>query len=324
MIIPDKKDFQPSNDALNYWLATRKKVKTLAGKDIMPLFTDTDFENDKNWYYIAIGLELMGLLATIYGGARSGGIFAIIAIIVVVAFMFIDFVWIAPQLHKNVGVNNYRKAKIQVLNSKNDIQQIRKLEDEIKKGKGYFYFLVFLLVLMAFIKTMAIVLLGTFDSMIIYIAFFALFLIIVYAHVYKTRYYLAYQKTSKQINSDYSLFKDERGHKSKEISKTFSTEKALRGLPIQVEPHYIKETNNDSDNFSYELTVKGVLNDEELFQLCSNQEKIETIILFKTGRNLQLESYGLGDDNSKSKRGSNLDEVDVIEIDNDIDLNNNI
>lgn len=324
MIIPDKKDFQPSNDALNYWLATRKKVKTLAGKDIMPLFTDTDFENDKKWYFIAIGLEVMGLIATIYGGARSGGIFAIIAIIVVIAFMFIDFVWIAPQLHKNVGVNNFRKAKIQILNGEKDIQQIRKLEDEIKKGKGYYYFLVALLIIMAFIKTMAIVLLGTFDSMIIYVAFFALFLIIVYAHVYKTRYYLAYQKTTKQIEADYSKFKDERGHKVQVVSKTFSTKKALRGLPIQFNQHSIIESNSNENNFLYELTVKGVLSDEELFQLCSNQEKIETIKIFKTGRILQLESYGLGDDNSKSKRGSNLDEVDIIEIDDDINLNNNL
>ncbi|WP_456424562.1 hypothetical protein [Lutibacter sp.] len=319
MKIPDKKHFQPSSDALNYYLATRKKIKTLAGKDIMPLFTDTDFENDKKWFYIALWLEFLGLFATIYGGLRSGGVTAIIAIIVVIAFMFIDFVWIAPQLHKNVGVNNYRKAKIQVLNRKKNIQQIRTLEDEIKKGKGYYYFLVFLLILMAFVKTIGIVLLGAFNSMIIYIAFFALFLIIVYAHVYKTRYYLAYKKTEKQIETDYNIFKDEQGYKVESYSKTFSTKELLRNIPVNINSHsLVKAEEEEEEENTYILRVNGVLEDDELFRLCSNQDNTNSIIIFKVGRNIQLENYGLGDNNSRSRRGSDLDEVDEVRQDDDL------
>ncbi len=334
MRIPDKDQFQPSQDALNYWLATRKKVKILAGKDIMPLFTDTDYENDKKWYYIALGLEFIGLLATIYGGLRSGGIFAIIAIIVVIAFMFIDFVWIAPQLHKKEGVDTLRKAKIQMLHRKNNRSEIRKLQDQINKGKAYFYFLVFLLILMAVVKTFGIILLGAFDSMIVYIAFFALFLIIVYAHVYKTRYYLAYKKTQNQIDKDYENFKnDDDEFVVKNYKSTFQTKEQLRGFDnekkqIDVENHSLKQLISDAKEngkYTYELNVKGVLDDDELFRLASNQNNQNTIKIFKAGRKLQLESYGLGDNTSHSSKSGELDSLSMDDdLDDDMDLNNDL
>jgi hypothetical protein len=65
MRIIDKIFFETSDDALNNWLSTRKKVQQLAKKDIMPLFTDTDYTNDKKWWWIALSLELLGQLATI-------------------------------------------------------------------------------------------------------------------------------------------------------------------------------------------------------------------------------------------------------------------
>jgi membrane protein YdbS with pleckstrin-like domain len=325
MRITDKNLFQPSNDALNDWLSTRKKVQQLAKKDIMPLFTDTDYTNDKKWWWIALSLELLGLLATIYGGLRSGGTFAIIAILVVVVFLFIDFVWIAPQLHKNEGVNNYRRAKSQILNKKSDNRQIRKLEDEINRGKGYRYFLIFLLVFMALIKTGAIILLGAFDSMIVYIAFLAIFLIIVYAHIYKTRYAIAYDKTQKQIDKDYHFYKNETSNQAKSYEQNFNTKVALEGVVINqpkiVEMHNIEMIGESNGTYLYRLNIKGVLTDDELLhQLCNNQEDSNALKIFLAGRKLQLERYGLGDDSSSSKKGSSLSDIDEI-VDEDEEIN---
>ncbi|MGB0869853.1 MAG: hypothetical protein ACPGSD_09665 [Flavobacteriales bacterium] len=328
MKIIDSDQFQPSNEALNLWLTCRKKVKHLNGNNIAPLFSDSDYTSDTSWYYITWALELLGFIATLYGGLRSGGVWAILALALVIFFIIIDFLLIVPALHKNVKTKVYNAALIQILNKKRDLVKIRSLQDEMKKGKITFAFAVAGLIIMAIVKTAAIILLGTFDSMIFYITFLVLFLAIVYGHVYKTRYKMAYSKTQRKIDKDYENFKDI-NFQYPEINvnnEPFVTKTPLRinsdkeGIVQSYANHFIKVVSESSENNHYELHTKGILTDDELIQLTDSQNEKNRLRIFVTGRKMQLNNYGLEGKSAESNHVS----ADFGNIEDDIDNLDNI
>ena len=99
MQIPDKSDFQPSAETLKKWLSTRKPTLNVGGVTMPGFFSDTGNSSDTGWFYVALFGELVGLLATLYGGMKSGGIFLILAALAILMFIFCDF-FFAVKLHR--------------------------------------------------------------------------------------------------------------------------------------------------------------------------------------------------------------------------------
>jgi ABC-type multidrug transport system fused ATPase/permease subunit len=302
MDIPNKEDFQPSSEAFNQWLKTRKKELRIAGMPIKPLFSDSGNSKDTTWFTIVVILEIVGVLATLYGGLRSGGMFAIIAIAVVFALAVVDFILLAPKLHRNVGKKTLLAATIP---THEDPSKIAKLESEMEEGKWTDFWIIVGLILIAIIKTIAILIIGTFDSPIIYVVFLILFLIIVFAHIKHTGYYLAYRETQKLIDRDFDVFKEGTMNKSVINDDLFETNVELRKIPFSYNSHEIvndvkneNDSNHIDNKYKYKLITKGVLTDQELIKLTAGQENENKLIIFKKGRDMQLEYFGLGQESN--------------------------
>lgn len=283
MYIPDKSDYQPSAQTLNMWLATRKPTLAVGGVSMPGFFSDTGNSSDTGWFFVGLSGEMAGLVTTIYGGWKSGGIFLSLAILAIVMFIFCDF-FFAKKLHRN-------KAKECTLRSKKllkkDVKGTLELENELAKGKYVDFLLQAGIFCIALVKIVGILLLGVFNNIILYVPFAIIYLIVAYVHLSHTWYYVAYLGTQNAIEREHKMFGNGQ-FDAKEPDQTVETPKALRKMPIKHNPHEILADGNETNK--YVIKTKGVLTDEDIKNLISGQEDPNKIELFRACRKLQLEN----------------------------------
>jgi len=201
------------------------------------------------------------------------------------------------------------------LNPEKDQQKFSITEDKIKeltftknqkthnllelttgKNKIINILIVIGLITIAFIKTGALLVLATFDSMVAYMVFLLLFLIIVYAHINHTPYAQSYLKAKKILKKEYKKYLkgDDETYKVKELRQIFNTEEPLN-LPIETNiGHKVIEAKggekNDvfsGDNF-YIAIYNGVPIDSDLREMSLGQTEDNKLRVFYAGRNTQF------------------------------------
>ena len=285
MNIPDKSDFQPSAETLKKWLSARKPTLMVGGIAMPAFFSDTGNSSDTTWFYVAVIGEIMGLLTTVYGGARSGGIFLILALLAIVMFIFLDF-FFAVRLHRKKATECELHSRRLLLDD-SEKDKILKLELELNSGKIEDLFYKAGIVFIAFIKIIGIVLLGVFNNIILYLPFAIIYLIVAYVHLRHTGYYFAYVSTENAIDKEHKMFAN--GHyKANEPDQPVVTPTPLRRVPIRHTPHEIVEEHGQP--LHYLIKTKGVLTDNDVINLIAGQEDSNKIALFKACRKLQLEN----------------------------------
>lgn len=293
MFIPGKNDFQPSPEALNLWLSTRKSNINIGGVSMPRFFSDTGNSADSNWFYLACFGEALGLGSTIYGGMRSGGIFLIFATLCIAMFIICDF-FFAVKLHRNKAKICKNESLVLLkddsINDHSKIAaEILKLRLEIEQGKFSDFLLQTGIIFIAFVKVIGIVLLGVFNNLVLYLPFAIIYFIVAYVHIAHTGYYFAYKATQKKINSDYLEFATGE-HIAKEMRQLISTPSILNHMPIKHNPHEIVKNLEEVGESNYIIKAKGLLTDEDIQNLVDGQNNSNKISLFRACRQLQVES----------------------------------
>jgi len=287
MTIPDKSHFQPSAETLKKWLATRKPTIQIGGFPMSGFFSDTGNSSDTNWFWVSVIGEIIGLITIVYGGASAGDQFVLLAIFGVIMFVFCDF-FFAQKLHRNKKVQCEFESQM-LLQNDNNRSKIAALKLELGKGKFLDFLLQFGIILIALVKVLAIVFLGVFNSVILYIPFIIIFLIVAYVHINHTGHYFAYVSTQKAINREYAMFAGG-AYVAKTPSQLVSTPMKLRDFPIKHNPHEIIEDTQKHDGNNYIIKTRGVLTDEDIVNLITGQEDANKIELFRACRKHQLEN----------------------------------
>lgn len=297
MKIENKADFQPSTKALEKWLATRKSSTYVAGFTVPQFFSDTD-KNDRGWFLGACFGELFGLIITIYGGMKHGGIFLLFATLYIVLFIISDF-FFAIKLHRNEA----RKCKINTLRflHRDATDAEGKIYDgELRKGIISDYFLVAGIISFIIFKVIAVVLLGVFNNVLLYLPVVFIYSFVAYVHIMHTGYFFAYRATQKQINKEHKEW-IHGNHNAIIYNNPFTNHNALN-LPATCRPHEIiidPNPNFENDNQDiqkpkhYLINVKGVLTDEDINYILTNQTVENQITLFRECRRLQVGLYGI-------------------------------
>lgn len=318
MDIIDKQNFQPTNEVLRKWLETRKvDFHSIAGNRFKPFFTDSGVKEDRFWFRLAMTIELAGLLATIYGGLKSGGIFALIAIFIVFGLVILDLV-VAKLIHKNEGQLVFFRAEAEqtgFFNPSNKTAFQTILKEKEKKDKTTKIIWLIVLIIMALFKLAAIFLLGTFNEPVIYYIFFALYMVVVYVHYKHTGYYMAYsglfgivKGVTNLMNKEhkiYSIAKTQgdsetiNNYAPKKHSDVFYTQEPLDNIPIEHKMGHKIVSVDISESTSkgkhkYNFIAHGVLTDQEIIDMTNGQDDKNITNIFMTGRKLQLGRYSVG------------------------------
>jgi hypothetical protein len=193
MLIKDKSDFQPSTESLEKWLSTRKSSINVGGVSMPQFFSDTGNSADSAWFYIACIGELVGLVVTIWGGIKNGGIFLIFATLSIVMFVFCDF-FFAILLHRKKATICKTQTLI-LLKDDSKKSSLAKLDLDLKKGQFSDFLLVAGIILFALFKVIGVVLLGVFNNLILYLPIAIVYFIVAYIHIMHTGYYFAFRST---------------------------------------------------------------------------------------------------------------------------------
>lgn len=291
MIIKDKSDFQPSTESLEKWLSTRKKSINVGGVSIPNFFSDTGNSADSNWFFIACIGEVLGLIITIYGGFKNGGIYIIFATLSIIMFVFCDF-FFAILLHRRKSTICKTQTLI-LLTDDSKKDELARLDLDLEKGKFADFLLILGIILFAVFKVVGVFLLVVFGNvLILYIPIAIVYFIVAYIHIMHTGYYFAYRATQKRIDKDYKEF-TKGHHKAEKFSLPVALTNKLRKMPIRNNPHEIVLNPAYDDDLHYLIKVEGILTDKDITDLLDGQEGQDKIPLFKACRQLQVGSYGV-------------------------------
>lgn len=206
-VIKDKELFRP-NKIKDLWLKTRKEG--LHGTKHPGFFQTVNYSTDRNWFLIALGIEIAAIVITIQGGwtrmlLGSGVGYFIGAIAVAIVFILLDL--IGTRLHhRPIGEKHKAKCDYALLeiqeedkNKKAAVLAQLSLKDW-KKTLG-----LFLIILSAILKLVALFLLGTIGIVVVAIMT-VLYLLVIYIHVYHTGYWYYEWLLGIQMNRQHALW----------------------------------------------------------------------------------------------------------------------
>lgn len=285
--------FQPSHDTLNKWLSTRKYGNMtddlIVGGVPMPrYFSDVGDSTDRTWFMIAVLGELIGLVMTLWGGAKSGGSIFIFATMTIIMFIFCDF-FFAYKLHRNKGEKCVLASR-KLLVPDDDPAQIAALNFKENRGRFVDFLLGAGIIIIAITKVIGIALLGVFDEIILLVPFLILYSIVAYVHLQHTGYFFAYSATARALKKDYKSYAINQVNSAQTIRQSVATSAPLVGCPVIHFPHQIIVDRNNTSN-NYTIEAKGVLTDQDIISLINGQSNVNRITLFKACRSLQLQNY---------------------------------
>lgn len=290
MIIKHKSDFQPSTESLEKWLSTRKSSVNVGGVPMPQFFADTGNSTDSAWFLIACIGEVIGLIVTIWGGFKNGGMFLIFATLSIIMFVFCDF-FFAILLHRKKATTCKTQTLI-LLKDDSKKAALAMLDLDLKKGRFADFMLVSGIILFAVFKVVGVVLLGVFNNLILYLPIAIVYFIVAYIHIMHTGYYFAYRATQNKIEKDFFEFAHGH-HQAKTFSLPVALANKLKNMPIRHNPHEIVLNPAYNDDLHYLIKARGILTDDDIINLLDGQEGQDKIPLFKACRQLQVESYGV-------------------------------
>ena len=301
--IPARFQFEPNNDALKLWLATRKEEKHYGMKDAPGLFSTHAFGTDQFFFILAFILELAGVGLLIANGFSLGDRqFAIIAIIGAVG-MFLADLFLAFLLHRNHGRKCLGRNRLKVTE---DVNQRVVIQRQLKAGRIGNALIIIGMILIAIIKFLGIILLGTFDHLAIYISLFVMFAFIVYVHINHTGYYIYEWLTNRAFKNQYSDFIEPDKSKVKATIRPAQTRKFYftgdtnlfydEQKELQSNEHKIISTNKQEGRgkgkFAYLLITKGILIDEDISGfLQSGMDKQQRTLIASACVDHQIDIY---------------------------------
>lgn len=292
--LKDKYLFEPNDDARKSWLGTRKKPLFIGRLTLPGFFHTIDFNKDQNWFLLAVAIEFIAVILTLYGGISRGGIYLVGSIITIVFFIVLDIVG-AIFIHKPKPDRCLLKNKIILIS---DIAVREGLKNQFDKVSLYEIVGVIFIIISALLKVAAILLLGSFN-LFFYIIMAFLYVIVIYIHIIHTGYCIAEYSTNNQFTSQHKLWAKLSMGSSTTTSENLNNPYTSRSLSsmfvssvpiltvnnnIKVGDHFIAHVSDDNSlnqktNYQYKLSTKGMLTDEDIKLFVNGQGDQESEII---------------------------------------------
>ncbi|WP_298356717.1 hypothetical protein [Runella sp.] len=271
-LIPNRANFEPTQNSLSKWLGTRKSKIQISNSSIHGLYSDFNFSEDARWFWIGIIGELAGILLIFIGAAKKGSFFVGVAMVLAIAFVFCD-IFFANRLHRNVAKRCWIDSMLDIIGTSNPIRT-QELTLKKEEGKNLDLLLKAAIILIGVIKIVGVVALGTIKSAGFYVPVLIMYGLVCYVHLLHTGYYLIYSRTEKLFKQDYVNFAQGQ-NTARSLSHPFETQSELVNIPIRIGDivEIDKDPNNsDKNHFKYILKTKGILIDEDIALLMAGQQ----------------------------------------------------
>ncbi len=208
------------------------------------------------------------------------------SIIVVVLFLVFDYVG-TVFTHRPIAERCRLKN---IIHFTSDIGTKQGLRNELKKGTFIQAVGITLIFLSAFLKIIAILLLGSFNLM-FYVIMALLYIIVIYIHIFHTGYFFAELRTEKMFKKQHAKWANSKmlaatgqieeeniPYKAQELKTPFISDIELnikKGTPISIGKHSIELTDIDEKNnkpfYHYSLKTTGILLDDDIKLLINGQ-----------------------------------------------------
>ncbi len=278
-------NFEPSSNTRQTWLGTRKGGYTCGNQEFPGFYETSGISKDWGWVSLALVVEVVAILLTIFGGYTKGGSLLFGAVIAAVLFIVLDYVGV---LFHHDKVEEKTRWKNEFLISESDRHPI--ISAKLKRKYGKEILGVILIVFSALLKVFAIyVLMGTVLTEIIIMILSIFYLLVIYIHLYHTGFVVWEVKTNIKAKKDalkYSESHDK--YRKGQISEDQIVNKAIvRSTPfyptkislnniginrdIIVGEHKIVFEKEENGTFYYSITTKGILLDSQIKLFCSGQ-----------------------------------------------------
>ncbi len=296
--------FEPSSDSKNKWLLTRKKRYGKGSITLPGLFVTDKFSSDRNFFFIAIVAELVGLYFIWQASGYSNTfIYLVVGAFVVDLFAAIGLHWYQGEksLYENLlyRFENFEKVE-KSTKTDNSIWVEPKTYEGPRKRTIWivtsFIFMVLIvglalgkIVLYYFLPPMSI------DG--ITVGIFLSYLFVAYVHIFHTGYYLAeiwvdhftfspdwrsYNRLKNEKDNKY-LTKDYRKHPFKCAIELVNVAPNGRHFLEAIDPIA-------NQGLNYQFRTWGILTDEDLQKMIDDQLTTEAqSIVAKFGHDLQME-----------------------------------
>jgi hypothetical protein len=312
-LIPNPSEFQPSAETRRKWLSTRKTEQRIGVLNFPGFYGTTNYSSDRVWFFIALGVEIIALLMTIFGGFNKGSAYGIGAIVTVVLFVMFDVIG-SNLVHKNQDLIQILKNKILIDRGDSTIDghhmQIRNYKQAWTKFMG-----VFLIFLSAILKLLALFLLNRFHITLIW-TMTILYFTVVYIHWVHTGYYISERRLRTLFRKEYKQFAlaisnqelPKEDNIAKKGSMPFSTNIELsldnfngtnqhsiilmpdQNLQLGSRIIYYSPENNGEVSilpydkqtdkfFNYNLITKGLITDDNIIELTQGQNSGQSTVI---------------------------------------------
>ena len=277
--IPDRSNFAPDKESLFTWLSTRKSDIPVSHTSIPGFFSDYKSSEDKNWFWIGIVFEVIGIGLICVGAAKKGTSYLLGAILATIVFFVFDLLF-AKLLHRNASKRCWIESKLYLI-GQGDPSHSQRLKVAKEEGKAIDWAYKIAIITIGIFKVLAVIALGVVRNPILYVFVAALYGVIVYIHLTHTGwFYFAYDNTEKMFKNQHKNFGNNKEMNLDSIHR-FEINQPLHNMPIKggfaeiLEDDPKKGNKDNTEFYRYVLKTRGILIDEDIMLLMNGQQNIQ-------------------------------------------------
>lgn len=309
--ILNKSSFSPDKEARDKWLSTRKS--RIEGTTHPGYFQTVNYSIDTNWVILVAIIELTAAGVTIYGSIFKGLGYMIVALVAVAVFIGLDIIG-ANWHHYHIKEKRKSKGKLSVVEYdikfknfyKDSIESLKDkrvgYETDLNEKSQRKFWGTIMIIFSALLKLGALFAFSTLNFTFI-IIMVVLYIIAVYIHLNHTGYYMAENRTKKAFEKQHRHWRDLQkletkgetppsNHKGKElvvrdsINSTIKINKKIwrhddnaNGETINVEDHKIEFEFFNNGLYTYAISTKGILTDDDIKSFINVGKEIDSEII---------------------------------------------
>jgi hypothetical protein len=306
MYYQNRQSFEPSAAARTAWYKTRKQTTSYGATRLPGLFGTNSLSTDTIWVIMALVIEIVAVVITIWLGSRKGFSYGLGASFAVVLFVVLDYAGILFHSHLSGDRAVWRNELLIVQTP----QRRAQLEEDLNKRTLKEDMGVVFLFLSALLKIFSIAILsGRFSTGPLLVLMCIFYLIVIYIHAYHTGLWLAEFSFKRKIDFDYAQWSAQKGNDAQTYIHKFKIPYSL-----QLKVGDVKNVNcqtltcqSFSDGlYSFELKSVGLMWDEDIATICMGLLHEERPVLALECLQLQLtQTVAIGNSNVSSNVTAN-------------------
>jgi hypothetical protein len=310
MSYQNRQNFEPSIATRNAWYRTRKQTTGYGSTFLPGLFGTNVSSMDTVWFVMAMIIELVAVVITLWlGMMKPGFTTAIGATIAVSLFIVLDYAGILFHTHLSADRTLWKNQVLIPLTP----QRLAWLNESLGKRTLKEDMGVVFLFLSGLLKVSSIVLLGgsVFQNKLVIALICIFYLIVIYIHAYHTGFWLASFSFKRKVKDDYSQWSAGKGNVAQKYVHNFQTPYNLLmavGEVKNVNCQTLSCISYSNGLYNFQLTSTGLIWDQDIATMCMGLLFQEQPVLALECLQLQLTQTNAsgGQSQSSSNAASNV------------------